>query len=127
MPKKSKSIVAVETNPLEHVDFHVSDGTLKQLKVFVGCAEDIGKLFVRCDLCGTFILLWARHSPKNLEIHRDKAMCKEQKKMKETELIQHQEQAKISLMSQERVLCWSLNVGANLKLLNSRTLNLFRG
>lgn len=93
MPRKSRSIVAVETNPLEHVDFRVSDGTLKQLKVFAGCTEDIGKLFVQCDLCGTFILLGTRRSPKNLEIHRDKAKCKEQKRKKERELIKHQEQA----------------------------------
>jgi hypothetical protein len=39
MPRKNSlmAIVAVETNPLEHVDFFVSDGTLKLLKVFAGC------------------------------------------------------------------------------------------
>lgn len=97
MPRKNRSIVAVETNPLEHVDFRVINGTLKSLKVFVGCAEDLGKLFVQCDLCGAFISLGARRSPKNMEIHRDKTKCKEQKKRKERELTKtltmHQEQA----------------------------------
>ena len=86
MPRKNRSIVAVETNPLEHVDFRVIDGTLKSLKVFAGCIEDVGKLFVQCDLCGTFISLGARRSPKNMETHRDKTKCKEQNKKKEREL-----------------------------------------
>ena len=74
MPRKNRSIVAVETNPLERIDFRVTDGTLKSLKVFTGCSEDLGKLFVQCDLCGTYISLGARRSPKNLETHRDKSL-----------------------------------------------------
>ena len=96
MPKKDRSVVAVETNPLEHVDFRVSDGTLKSLKVFAGRAKNLGKLFVQCDLCGTFITLGARRSPMNMETHRDKNKCKERKKRKEMELtksiIEHREQ-----------------------------------
>jgi hypothetical protein len=91
MPRKIRSIVAVKTNPLEHIDFRVSDGTLRSLKVFVGRTEDLGKLFVRCDLCGTFISLGAKRSPMNLEKHRDKAKCREQKKRKEIDLTIHQE------------------------------------
>lgn len=93
MPRKHRSIVAVETNPLELVDLRVSDGTLRSLKVFAGCKEDRGKLFVRCDLCETFISLRLRRSPKNLEKHRDKAMCRKQRTMKERELTASEEQA----------------------------------
>ena len=56
------SIVAVETNPCELVDFCISGGTLYSLKVFGGCTEDLGKLFVWWGLCGTFI--W--QSPRGL-------------------------------------------------------------
>ena len=93
MPKKNRSVVAVETNPLEHIDFHVSDGTLRSMKVFVGHAEDVGKFFIQCDLCGTFISLGPKHSPKSMEKHRDKASCKEQKKKRERELNIRWEQA----------------------------------
>jgi hypothetical protein len=100
MPRKNRAIVAVETNPLEHVDFRVSDGTLKSLKVFVGCEEDLGKLFVQCDLCGTFISLGPRRSLKNMETHHDKTKCKGLKKKKEKELTLHQAQAALNLINE---------------------------
>ena len=100
MGRKNRLIVAVETNPLEHVDFRDCDGTLKPLKVFAGCAEHVGKLFVLCDLCWTFIPLGTRHSPKTMETHRDKAKCKEQKKKKEREMIKQQEQAALKLFNE---------------------------
>jgi hypothetical protein len=82
MPRKKRSIVAVETNPLEHVDFRVGDGTLKLLKVFEGRTEELasGKLFVQCDLCGTLILLGPKRSPMHMENHRDKKMCRDNRK-----------------------------------------------
>ncbi|KIJ90640.1 hypothetical protein K443DRAFT_126455 [Laccaria amethystina LaAM-08-1] len=42
--KKSKVIVAVESNPLEHVDFVLKDGSCKLLKVYLGHGADLGKL-----------------------------------------------------------------------------------
>jgi hypothetical protein len=50
---KNKVIVVVESYPLEHVDFVLKNG-FKLLRVYVGHGPDIGKLFVQCDLCGTF-------------------------------------------------------------------------
>jgi hypothetical protein len=64
--------------------------------VFAGCAENVGKLFVQCDLCRNFIPLGMRRSPKYMETHCDKAKCKEQKKKKERELIKLQEQAALN-------------------------------
>ena len=62
------SIVAVETNPRELVDFCISGGTLYSLKVFGRCTEDLDKLFVRWGLCGTFISLDTRHSPNSIQV-----------------------------------------------------------
>ena len=101
MPRKNRSVIAVETNPLEHVDFRVSDGTLTSLKVFVGHAEDLGKLFVQCDLCGTFISLGPKRSLMNMEKHRGKASCREQKKRRERELNIRQQEAAVNNLFHE--------------------------
>jgi len=72
MPSRNKLIIAIETNPLKHVNFHLRDGTLKSLKVFMGRGDDSGKLFVQCELCGTFISLGPQRSLKNMETHHAK-------------------------------------------------------
>jgi hypothetical protein len=101
MPRKNRSIVAVETNPPEYVDFRVRDGTLRSLKVYVGHAEDLGKLFVQCDLCGTFISLGAKRSPMNMEKHRDKASCRDQRKRRERESKINQQEAAVNNLFRE--------------------------
>jgi hypothetical protein len=65
--KKNKVVVAVESNPLEHVVFVLKNGSRKSLKVYLGHGEDLGKLFVQCDLCGTFISLGQKRSLSNMQ------------------------------------------------------------
>jgi hypothetical protein len=87
--KKSKVIVAVESNPLEHVDFVLKDGSCKLLKVYLGHGADLGKLFVQCDLCGTFISLGQHRSLNNMQFHYNQRPCKgkQNKKQRGQEIV----------------------------------------
>jgi hypothetical protein len=84
--KKSKAIVAVASNPPEHVDFILKDGSCKSLKVYLGHGADLGKLFVQCDLCGTFITLGQQRSLNNMQFHYNQRPCQDKKTKKEWEL-----------------------------------------
>jgi hypothetical protein len=84
--KKNKMIVAVKSYPLQHVDFVLKNGSHKWLKVYVGHGPDIGKSFVQCDLCGTFITINAQHSLTNMQFHYDQKPCKDTRNKKEWEL-----------------------------------------
>lgn len=84
--KKNKVVVAVESNPLEHVDFVLKNGSRKSLKVYLGHGADLGKLFVQCDLCGTFVTLGQRRSLNNMQFHYDQRPCRDKQNKKEWEL-----------------------------------------